>query len=209
MVDADYCFRYIDVGSDGRASDSTIFKVSTLNIAMETNMLNWPVGGLCVGDDAFPLRTNLLKPFSHRKLSLEQKIFNYRLSRARRVSENAFGIVASRFRIFRRPIDLKVETTELLVKAACSMHNWLRMTSSRDYFPSGCVDEEDFNTGEIHPGAWRREMTTGQFQSVSRRAIGYLSNRYSNDAESVRQSYARAFGTTLSVPWQLNAVHNT
>jgi len=35
MVDADYCFRYIDVGIYGRASDSTIFKVSTLNIAFE------------------------------------------------------------------------------------------------------------------------------------------------------------------------------
>lgn len=115
MVDADYCFRYIDVGSDGRASDSTIFKVSILNIALEINMLNWPDGGLCVGDDNFPLRTNILKPFSHRNLSLEEKIFNYRLSRARRVSENAFGILSSRFRILRRPINVKVENAELLV----------------------------------------------------------------------------------------------
>lgn len=97
MVDANYCFRYIDVESDGRASDSTIFKVSTLNIALENNMLNWPEGGLCVWDDAFPLRTNILRPFSQRNLSLEEKIFNYRLSRTRRVSENAFGILSSRF----------------------------------------------------------------------------------------------------------------
>lgn len=26
MVDADYCFRYIDVGHDARANDSTVFK---------------------------------------------------------------------------------------------------------------------------------------------------------------------------------------
>lgn len=155
MVDADYCFRYIDVGSDGRASDSNMFKVSTLNIALENNMLNWPEGGLCVGDDAFPLRTNILKPFSHRNLSLEEKIFIYRLSRARRVSENAFGILSSRFRILRRPIDVKVATAELIVKASCAIHNWLRMTVARDYLTTNCVDVEDLNTGEIHPGTWR------------------------------------------------------
>lgn len=54
MVDADYCFTFIDVGSDGRANDSTIFRTSTLKIAMEKNLLNWPEGGLCIGDDAFP-----------------------------------------------------------------------------------------------------------------------------------------------------------
>lgn len=116
MVDADYCFRFIDVGSDGRANDSTIFRNSTLKIAMEKNLLNWPDGGLCVGDDAFPLETHLLKPYKLRGLTLEQRIFNYRLSRARRVVENAFGILASRFRIFNRPIPLNIETTESLVK---------------------------------------------------------------------------------------------
>ena len=104
LVDANYCFRYIDVGKDGRASDSTIFKHSTLNIAMEKKLLNWPEAGLCLGDDTFPLRRNLLKPFSHGKLSLEEKIFNYRLSRARRVVENAFGMLVSRFHIFLQAI---------------------------------------------------------------------------------------------------------
>jgi len=206
MVDADYCFRYIDVGSDGRASDSTIFKVSTLNIALEKNLLNWPEGGLCVGDDAFPLRTNILKPFSHRHLSLEEKIFNYRLSRARRVSENAFGILSSRFRIFRRTIDVKVETTELIVKTACAIHNWLRMTASRDYLTTKCVDIGDLNTGEIHPGTWRQ---TNSLLSVGRLDVGYTSNHYTTDAEILRKRYARDFYTTLSVPWQLQAVQNT
>ena len=96
LVDANCCFRYIDVGKNGRASDSTIFKNSSLNIALDQKLLNWPGDGVCVGDDAFPRRTNLLKPFSKRNLSLEEKVFNYRLSRARRVVENAFGIFDSR-----------------------------------------------------------------------------------------------------------------
>lgn len=83
MVDADYCFRYIDVGQDGRANDSTVFRNSTLKIALEQNLLNWPKGGLCVGDDAFCLTTYCLKSFSHRGLTVEERVFNYRLSRAR------------------------------------------------------------------------------------------------------------------------------
>ena len=38
-----------------------------------------------------------MKPFSKRNLTEEQRVFNYRLFRARRVSENAFGIMAVRF----------------------------------------------------------------------------------------------------------------
>lgn len=81
-------------------TDGAIFRDSTLNIAMENNTLNMPENSVIVGDDAFPLRTNIMKPYSKSQLNNSERIFNYRLSRARRVSENAFGILVWRFRIF-------------------------------------------------------------------------------------------------------------
>jgi hypothetical protein len=53
---------------------------------------------------------------------------------------------------------VKVETVDLIMKDSCVRHNWLRITSSKSYFSSGCVDIEDHNIGEIIPGSWRNEV---------------------------------------------------
>ncbi|KAG5871933.1 hypothetical protein JTB14_022408 [Gonioctena quinquepunctata] len=132
-----FCFTYIDVGGNGQASDSAVF---TLNIAMENKTIGFSENSVIVGDDAFSLRSDLMKPFSKHGLSDEEKIFNYRLSRARRVSENAFGILAWRFRVFSRPIELKPDTIDRVVWDACSLHNWLRKTASSHYLSQQAVD---------------------------------------------------------------------
>lgn len=52
-----------------------------------------PLPYVTVGDEAFPAKPYLLGLYSGRGLSAKKRIFHYRLSRARRVSENAFGIL--------------------------------------------------------------------------------------------------------------------
>ena len=53
---------------------------------------------LILGDSAFPFRIWLMKPYSNGVVSAEQHDFNYHLiSRARMVSERAFGQLKSRW----------------------------------------------------------------------------------------------------------------
>ena len=102
-----------------------------------------------VGDSAFPLKTYMLRPYPGKYLEDNKRIFNYRLSRARRVIENAFGILATKFRIFRRAIIAKPEKVTRITQAACALHNYLKISemhsppSSRVYCPPGYVDRED------------------------------------------------------------------
>ena len=50
-----------------------------------------PMPYVIVGDEAFPLQNHLMRPYPGRGCPEDQQVFNYRLSRARRIVENAFG----------------------------------------------------------------------------------------------------------------------
>ena len=43
----------------------------------------------------------------------------------RRVVENAFGILAQKWRVFLRPIETDAEIAERVIKAACCLHNYI------------------------------------------------------------------------------------
>jgi hypothetical protein len=73
LVDADYRLAFIDVGSNDRVNDGVVFRNSSLNSAVENNLLNWPDNSVRIGEDAFPLRNTLLKPYSKANLTLKQK----------------------------------------------------------------------------------------------------------------------------------------
>ena len=48
-----------------------------------------------LGNEAFPFCYDLMQPFARNALTNERCIFNYRLSRARKVVEIAFGVLAN------------------------------------------------------------------------------------------------------------------
>ncbi|XP_011883936.1 PREDICTED: uncharacterized protein LOC105571074 [Vollenhovia emeryi] len=79
-----------------------------------------------LADEAFPLTTYMMRPYPRSSsLDLRKKIFNYRLSRARRVVESAFGILAARWRIYRKPIIASVANARKIVQATIALHNFI------------------------------------------------------------------------------------
>ena len=132
-VDSKYQFMWIDVGGVGQHSDAQIYNNSEPKECIEGGTLgipdpaplphdDHPMPYFFVGNDAFVMRTYMLKPYGPRNLSKQHKIFNYSLSRARRVVENAFGILAFRFQYFVGQMRHEPDTVRLIV----TLHNLIR-----------------------------------------------------------------------------------
>ena len=176
LVDANYRFIFVDSGCNGRISDGGVSSRCTLSSSLERNELSLPddeglsdgsppLPFVVVADDAFPLKRNIMKPYPFRNQPAQNRVFNYRLSRARRCVENAFGILCQIFRIFRRPILVDAEKSQKIVLAACSLHNYILMKSSSTSY-SGLADRED-DDGTLIPGIWRNEaLPTRSFLSI-------------------------------------------
>jgi hypothetical protein len=134
LADADCQFMYVDVGTEGASNDAGVFGRGSLKAALDSGEMNLPqvaqddplqVPYAILGDDAFGLTTTLMKPYPHKTLEPKQRVFNYRFSRARRTVENAFGLMASRFRVFRAPILQNYGNACKTVQACVVLHNFL------------------------------------------------------------------------------------
>nr|CAI5850163.1 unnamed protein product [Callosobruchus analis] len=176
IVDGNHCFQYVHIGCQGRMSDGA--------------------------DDAFALTINFMKPYAGQLLSQSpERVFNYRFSRARRIVENAFGIMASVFRVFRKPMQLKVDNVEKITKACVYLHNYLRKskTSRSLYTPSGSFDNEDLENGTIIPGTWR-SITQNDAGLI---CLDRVPRRPPTDAKLIREEFKEYFMTAQGkVEWQ-------
>lgn len=209
LVDSEYCFTFVDIGAQGRMNDAGIFASTSLYRRIIRKELQLPpskplpgrekpVPYVFIGDDAFPISSALLKPYpgNHEKGSL-QRIFNYRLCRARRIVENVFGILASVFRVFRSPMLLQPEKTSLVCMTCALLHNFLRRskTSRKLYTPSGSLDFEV--DGEIKLGAWRQDTNMTSFTSLPK-----VPRKPSQEAKEIQREFADYFFTNGAVDWQ-------
>ena len=222
VCDAYYCFTLLDIGDYGRHSDGGILSHSTFGQALESTTLplpdpenlpgtNFTMPYVFVGDAAFPLRSYMLRPYPGRFLPEDLQIFNYRLSRARRIIENTFGIMTAKFRIFRRPIIAHPDKVTKITRAACCLHNYLKISdmrstsTNRQYCPPGYVDHED-SLGNFIPGDWRSDG--GQSTGLSR--ISQLgSNTHSCSAAGIRDTFKQYFLSPKGeVEWQYRHVRS-
>ena len=202
---------YVNVGCQGRISDGGVFKNSDLYHLLVNGEINLPdnrqlpdlsslndsflvelnreseVPYIIVADDAFPLTTYCVKPYSLQKLSDSKRIFGYRLSGARRTTENAFGILSNRFRVLSSRMYLQPNDATKITLAWCVLHNILRTHSKNSDSPSGFADEVEEN-GNIRRGEW-----SDRNDSAMQPLAATTSRHPSHNAEKIRDIFREYF----------------
>lgn len=206
--DANYFFTLIDIGAYGSESDGGIFRNSVFGNMLEENLLNVPPPRrlpnsdivqpfVIVADEAFPLKSFIMRPYPGRQLTFAERIFNYRLSRARRVIENTFGILVNRWRLLRTMVTAKVENIDVFVKAIVCLHNFakreLESAGNTQYCPPGFVDTD------VHRGSWHDEIQP--LQSVGRLSANRASQLVYRMRNNLKDFFVSDAG---QVPWQNN-----
>ncbi|XP_070388956.1 uncharacterized protein [Dermacentor albipictus] len=208
VADDSYKFVMIDVGAPGRHSDGGVFKATAFSKDLANNCLSLPAPArlpnsskvaphVFVGDEAFQLRQDFMRPYPGKGIQPSRKVFNYRLSRARRIVENAFGILVARWRVLLGPLNIPPENAIHVVLACCGLHNFLCSMSKSTYSPPGYVDSED-RYGNVNPGQWREEAQTSELCGLA----GTSSRNHTVDAAETCDLFADYFMAEGAVPWQ-------
>lgn len=198
VVDSDYRFVYVDIGSYGKDCDSAIFQRTNFYQLLTEGRLNIPppvplhpsrnnrIPHVLVGDEAFQLTQHLLRPFGGNHLDVEKRIYNYRHCRARRYVECAFGIMANKWRIFHRPLNVKKVLSKSIVKACVVLHNVVR---EKDGYRSDDMFMSTGNDGLTNVPRARNVPHGGR------------------TANYIRNNFAEYFVSPEgSLPWQMNKI---
>ena len=211
IANANYELIYCHMGTNGRVSDGGVIENTKFHEKLINRQLNLPepkpvkngvitLPYVFVGDEAFCLRSDFLKPFPQGNLNKEKRIFNYRLSRARRIIENVFCIMSARFRILHTDINLRLDRIDLVVMTCAVLHNFLRRKCSQSYIPTECLDNEDWDNSEVNNGL--------RMNSDSVCGLQHGHNRHSGrEANESRNLFLQYFNGEGKVSWQDNMVH--
>ncbi|CAI6358305.1 unnamed protein product [Macrosiphum euphorbiae] len=210
LCDANYNFTYVNIGMPGRCSDGGVLKSCELGKQILSNGLGFPEASpisetsgnipyFIVADEAFPLLTSMMRPYPGRGkqiLPINKKIFNYRLSRARRCIENCFGILASRWRVYRQTIIASEETVNAIIKATVVLHNFVK-NKETEY---GLLSHNYSVNDEVI--SHQRTSRVPGLMPVSQMG----SNFYDQSAKDIRTKLTEYFSNEGAVPFQYNYV---
>ena len=198
---------YADVGSNGRVNDSGVWNNSSLLQSIQDGSVKLPkdaelpINGVTlpyvfVGDDAFALKKFMMKPYPQQNLTEDKRIYNYRHSRARRISENLFGILANRWRIFFTTINLEPKIVENIVLSALALHI---MLIKKPAYRSGNLADCILENGDIREGDWREDAPSDTFHALQVTQSGHNA---SVTAKAIRDDFKDFFMNEGAVDWQ-------
>lgn len=136
VTDANYKFITVDIEAYRKDSEVGALLHSKFQKYIENESLSIPkkeklpnnkitVPYVFIGDEAFPLRNYLMRPFPRNQLqnNQEKTVFNYILSKARITVECSFGIAAAKWRILNKPIETSVDKATKIIQAIAVLHN--------------------------------------------------------------------------------------
>jgi len=163
--DADGLFTIIETGFPGRNSDGGIFSASAMKYWIQNAGLNIPPPTpltydendspfpyYFVADEGFPLLKYVMRPYPKRILDNVKRICNYRFSRGRKTIECTFGMACEKFAVLNGPIRIRdPENVNLVIKAACILHNYVRKKEGLQYTPTYSTSCESNNHIEVIP----------------------------------------------------------
>lgn len=182
VVDHEYRFRDIYVGWPGSVHDARVLAHSSFyRKAISKEILNGDsitvenetVPVFVVGDSAYPLSTWLMKPFAQNTALSPQEIqFNYRISKARIVVENAFGRLKARWRRLMKRNDMKIENVPSVITTCCILHNLCEIHGEA----FNDVWMEGIDTTNCPPSPPCRQVINNEAKTIQRVLVSYFAN---------------------------------
>lgn len=172
----------------GRLINSGNFNIPPPAVLPSTDV---ELPNVILGDEAFALTRSMMKPFPRAQSLYDRSkaIYNYRHCRARRTTENVFGIMASYFRIFHTPIQTTPEKIDKIILASCILHNMMR----EEKIPS--PSEAHFDDNE-----------NVQLPTQNLIAISNSMGRPTSEGAVIRDKFKEYFNGVGAVDWQQNMI---
>ena len=197
---------YADVGTNGRVSDGSVWNKCGFSKALENQELSIPnprclpegvqrIPFVLIVEDAFALRNHMMKLYPYQNLKTERRVHNYRHSRARRISENLFGILANRWRIYHTVMLLDAKAVKSVTLATLALNNMLMTSSAKSICcPTGLSDTDDVN--------W--ELTLSRKCSLEMFSLEKPTRGHNASiaAKEIRDTYAEYFMNRGAAQWQ-------
>lgn len=102
------------MSSPGSVSDLLAFEECSLSSQVE----RLPVGVYILADNAYMHSEHFLTPFAGAGFISAEDAYNFYLSQLRIRIEMAFGLLYTKWRLFRRPLEGRLRNTTLAIRAA-------------------------------------------------------------------------------------------
>ena len=139
-------FIYASLAAPGRSADVVALRKTSLAKTIE----QLPLGRYVIGDNAYVCTEHLLTPFpGEQRKAPENDAYNFYLSQLRIRIEMTFGRFMNRWRLFNRPLQLKLKNVGRIFICAARLHNFCSDERSAegggmDQFPATTISRTWF-----------------------------------------------------------------